>query len=248
MTGLRDVSFLDKKGRSFVVAIDGPAGVGKSTVGNLVAKSLGFHFINTGEMYRALTWKALQEKIDCSDGKAVMALASRLKWEFRPTEEGTTLKTFIDGLGVSVQIREENVSKNSSLVAAIPDVRKFFCSVQRRLGRDGRIVMEGRDITTHVLPDADYKIYLDASITERADRRYRQLKASSQKASLSKIRESILKRDLNDLRRKINPLAVADDAWLIDSTHMTMHQVAQRILRVVKSGRRPPRRGKTVSR
>ncbi len=175
-----------------MVAIDGPAGVGKSTVGNLVAKSLGFHFINTGEMYRALTWKALEDGLDPADEKAVFALARRIKWEFKPTEEGTTLKTFVDGHGVSAHIREERVSRNSSFIAANPAVRRFFCAIQRRMGRRGRIVMEGRDITTHVLPNAEYKIYLDASITERAERRYRQLKAAGEKVSLAKIREGVL--------------------------------------------------------
>jgi cytidylate kinase len=227
-----------------VVAIDGSAGVGKSTVGNLVAKSLGFHFINTGEMYRALTWKALEEGMDPADEATVFALARRLKWEFRPTEEGTTLKTFVDGEGVSVHIREERVSRNTSAIAANSSVRRFFCALQRRMGRQGRIVMEGRDISTHVLPDAEFKIYLDASIAERAERRYRQLKAAGQKGSLAKIREGILKRDLNDLRRKINPLSVAEDAWLIDSTNLTMHEVAEKILGAIRRGhhRGPVRR------
>ncbi len=228
-----------KRGRAFAVAIDGPAGVGKSTVGTLVAKRLGFHFINTGEMYRALTWKALEDRMDLSDFPAVAGLARRLKWEFRPSEEGTVLRTFINGEGVSTQIREERVSQNSSAVAANPLVRKFFCQVQRRLGRKGRIVMEGRDITTHVLPDAEFKIYLDADVAERAGRRYRQLKAAGHTVSLAKIREAILKRDLNDLKRKINPLAVAEDAVFIDSTDLTMREVADRILQVIRRGRPP---------
>lgn len=219
--------------------MDGPAGVGKSAVGQRVAKSLGYSFINTGEMYRALTWKALEEKIDLQDPAAVAALARRLRWEFRPTEEGTTLKTFLNGQAVTTQIREERVSVNSSAVAAVPEVRKFLCRLQRRLGEKGGIVMEGRDITTHVFPDADFKIYLDASIDERADRRYRQLKSAGHEADRQKIREAILTRDLNDLKRKINPLSRAPDAVVIDSTHLTLQEVAQQILRLVKRhGRR----------
>lgn len=220
--------------------MDGPAGVGKSTVGGLVARKLGYHFINTGEMYRALTWKSLEEKLDVADGEAVTALAKRLTWEFKPTEEGTTLRTFIDGQGVTLQIRDERVSKNSSAVAAHPGVRKFLCSLQRKLGEDGSIVMEGRDITTHVFPDADFKIYLDASIEERAGRRYKQLKAAGHDADLQKIKEAILTRDLNDLKRKINPLSQAADAVIIDSTHLTMQDVAGKILKIISEGRRKP--------
>ncbi len=220
--------------KKWIIAMDGPAGVGKSTIGHLVAQKLGYHFINTGEMYRALTWKALADGVDPKDGKAVAALARRLKWEFRPTEEGTTLRTFIDGHGVTLQIRHEKVSENSSLVAAIPEVRRHLCRLQRNLGRGGGIVMEGRDITTHVFPDADFKIYLDASIDERADRRFRQLKAMGQEPDREKLKQAILTRDLNDLKRKINPLAVADDAILIDSTQMSLHEVSEKILRTLR--------------
>lgn len=223
--------------KGLVIAMDGPAGVGKSTVGNLVAKSLGYKFINTGEMYRALTWKALEDGLDLNDNEKVLALAKSLKWEFKPMDEGgTTLKTFINGTGVTLQIREERVSVNSSLVAGNPGVRKFLSKLQRELGEGGAIVMEGRDITTNVFPDADVKIYLDASPEERADRRYRQLKAAGQEADRDKILAAILKRDLNDLKREINPLKQAPDALVIDSTKLTMHQVADKILRRIRRG------------
>lgn len=231
--------------KGLVIAMDGPAGVGKSTVGNLVAKSLGYKFINTGEMYRALTWKALETGQDLNDNEGVLVLAKSLKWEFKPVEEGgTTLKTFIDGTGVTQQIREERVSVNSSLVAANPGVRKFLSKLQRDLGEGGAIVMEGRDITTNVFPDADVKIYLDASPEERADRRYRQLKAAGQEADRDKILAAILKRDLNDLKREINPLKQAPDALVIDSTKLTMHQVAEKILRRIRKGAKANGHGK----
>ena len=224
--------------KKWIIAMDGPAGVGKSTVGNIVAKSLGYHFINTGEMYRALTWKALEEDVDLGDADAVIGLAKKIKWEFKPTEEGTTLRTFLDGQGVTTQIRDERVSANSSTVAAIPGVRKYLCRLQRRLGRGGGIVMEGRDITTNVFPDADFKIYLDASIEERADRRYRQLKNAGQDVDRHKIKEAILKRDLNDLKRKINPLSQAPDALFIDSTSLSMHEVADKIFHIIEHGKK----------
>ncbi|MBI4385843.1 MAG: (d)CMP kinase [Elusimicrobia bacterium] len=227
-----------RKRRRWVIAIDGPAGVGKSTVGHLVAKSLGYRFINTGEMYRALTWKVLEENIDFRAAGKVARLAKRLKWEFRPTEEGTTLKTTLDGEAVTVHIRDERVSRNSSLVAGIPEVRRFLRKLQRDLGRDGGIVMEGRDITTNVFADAEVKVYLDASIEERALRRYRQLKASGHEGSLDRIQEGILSRDRMDLERKINPLRQTEDSVFIDSTRLSLREVAQRILECVRERRR----------
>ena len=235
--------------KGLIIAMDGPAGVGKSTVGGLVAKSLGYKFINTGEMYRALTWKALEQGVKLEDHEKVLALAKGLNWEFKPVEEGgTTLKTFIDGQGVTTQIREERVSVNSSLVAANPGVRKFLSKLQRELGEGGAIVMEGRDITTNVFPDADVKIYLDASPEERASRRYKQLKQAGQPADKGEILAAILKRDLNDLKREINPLKQAPGALVIDSTRLTLHEVAEKILRRIRAqnkgakvtnGRRP---------
>lgn len=226
---------MSRRRDGLIIAMDGPAGVGKSTVGGLVAKSLGYRFINTGEMYRALTWKALERGVNLDDYDAVLAFAKSLNWEFKPIEEGgVALKTFLDGQPVTSQIREERVSVNSSRVAANPGVRKLLSRFQRDLGERGAIVMEGRDITTHVFPDADVKIYLDASPEERAGRRYKQLKAAGQEADRGAILAAILKRDLSDLKREINPLKQAQDALVIDSTRLTMRQVADRILRRVR--------------
>lgn len=224
-----------RRRKGLIIAMDGPAGVGKSTIGGLVAKTLGYKFINTGEMYRALTWRALEDGLDLDDFDAVVALAKGLSWEFKPIEDGgVALKTFLDGVPVTSQIREERVSVNSSRIAANPGVRKFLSKLQRDLGEEGAIVMEGRDITTHVFPDADVKIYLDASPEERATRRYRQLKGAGQEADRNAILAAILKRDLNDIKREINPLKQAEDAVVIDSTKMTMHEVAEKILRHVR--------------
>ena len=226
---------MTRKRDGLIIAMDGPAGVGKSTVGGLVAKSLGYRFINTGEMYRALTWKALEAGVNLDDHDAVLAFAKGLTWEFKLIEEGgVSLKTYLNGEPVTSQIREERVSVNSSRVAANPGVRKLLSHFQRVLGEKGAIVMEGRDITTHVFPDADVKIYLDASPEERAGRRYKQLKAAGQDADRGAILAAILKRDLNDLKREINPLKQAADALVIDSTRLTMRQVADRILRRVR--------------
>lgn len=226
-----------KRQRRLIVAMDGPAGVGKSTVGCLVAKELGYRFINTGEMYRALTWKALEAGVDLANTRAVAALALKTRWEFKTNEDGVVIRTFIDGEGVTQHIREERVSRNSSLVAGVPGVRKHLRMLQRRLGKDGGIVMEGRDITTNVFPNADFKVYLDASVEERATRRTRQLRAQGKEADFEAIKAAIISRDRKDLERRINPLRQAEDAIVIDSTHLTMHEVAERILARIRSRR-----------
>ena len=220
-----------------VIAMDVPAGVGKSTVGNLVARKLGYRFINTGEMYRALTWRALEEGLDLQDAEALTALARTISWEFHTTEDGVTLRTFVDGRNVANLIRDERVGKNSSTVAGIPGVRKHLRALQRELGKEGGVVMEGRDITTNVFPDADFKVYLDASISERAQRRTKQLRAQGKEADYEAIHAAIAARDHQDSRRKINPLRRAKDARHIDSTKMTLHEVADMILAGIR-GRR----------
>lgn len=220
--------------KRLIIAIDGPAGVGKSTVGRLVARRLGYRFLNTGEMYRALTWKALCAGIKMTDGRALARLAQRVRWDFRVANGGTTLRTCVDGEPVASQIREERVSRNSSLVAGFKGVRRHLRMLQRRIGREGGIVMEGRDITTNVFPNADYKIYLDAAPRERARRRYHQLLQTGRNPSLRKVLEAVAARDAQDAQRKINPLRKAQDALFIDSTELTLHQVAARILRSIR--------------
>lgn len=229
--------------RRFVIAIDGPAGVGKSTVGRLVAKRLGYKFINTGEMYRALTWKALERGVPLTDGEALTRLARETRWEFKT--DVITIRTWVDGTLIGPQIRLEEVSRSSSIVAGVPGVRRHFRGLQRDLGRDGGIVMEGRDITTNVFPDAEFKFYLDAAIEERARRRYGQLFSQGLKADFARIEAAIRQRDAHDSKRRINPLRRAADATVIDSTRMTLHEVADAILRKIRSGRSRRRAGKS---
>ena len=218
----------------WVIAIDGPAGVGKSSVGQRVAEKLGYRFVNTGEMYRALTWEVLERNIDPLDANAVAGLAASLKWEFRADGRGTVLGTCVDGRPMTERIRDERVGRNSSLVAGIPAVREFLRGLQRELGRGGGIVMEGRDIGTDVFPDAELKVYLDASVSERAGRRYRQLKEAGVDVDLDRIKADIAARDRMDRKRKINPLRMARGAARIDSTRLSLDQVAERILRLAR--------------
>lgn len=217
-----------------MIAIDGPAGVGKSTVGCLVAKRLGYRFINTGEMYRALTWKALEERTDLRSARALTALAKRLRWGFKTGSEGVIIRTTLDGRSVSRHIVDERVSRNTGAIAGVPGVRRHLRMLQRGLGRGGGIVMEGRDIATNVFPDAELKIYLDASIDERASRRTRQLRSQGRRVRLDDIRRAIADRDRRDRHRRINPLRKAADAVVIDSTSLTLQGVAGKILRLVR--------------
>ncbi|MBI5243939.1 MAG: (d)CMP kinase [Elusimicrobia bacterium] len=217
--------------KRLLIAMDGPAGVGKSTVGRLVAKALGYRFINTGEMYRALTWRALEERLDLGDAPALSRLARRIRWDFRTMADGVTIRAFVDGRSVARRIQDERVGKNSSTVASVPGVRRCLRRLQRRLGRDGGVVMEGRDIATNVFPDADLKIYLDASAAERARRRTRQLRAQGKGADFDSIRAAILSRDRQDKGRKANPLRRAKGAVVIDSTRLSLREVVDRILK-----------------
>ncbi len=223
--------------KGYVIAIDGPAGVGKSSVGRTVASKLGCRFINTGEMYRALAWKAINIGISMTDEKAVCGLAKEVRWEFKCVKR-PEMRTFLDGVMMGRQIRSEAVSKGSSLVARIPSVRKFMKDLQRRLGADGAIVMEGRDIGTNVFPDADLKIYLDASAQERARRRFCQLKKQKFKSDYKAILDSIIKRDLQDSGRKANPLKKAGDSVVIDTTQLSLKEVSGKILEICGKGPR----------
>lgn len=217
-----------------VIAIDGPAGAGKSTVGKLAASRLNYRFLNTGEMYRALTWKVIECGISTSDEDSITRLTRKIKWEFKSVS-GPAIRTFVNGVLVGRQILAERVGRNSSLVAGLPSVRKFMRKIQRSLGSGGGIVMEGRDIGTNVFPNADLKIYLKASSRERALRRLHQLRKQGFKADYNNILKSIRKRDSQDASRRINPLRKARDSVVIDTMKLTLREVASRILELIKS-------------
>jgi cytidylate kinase len=225
---------------SVVIAIDGPSGSGKSTVARRVAQRLGFRYLDTGAMYRALTWQALERRVDLEDAAALAELAERAHIEPGTNPRRPTI--VIDGTNVSAPIRSRAVTNAVSAVSAVPAVRAVLVRRQRELMADGPIVVEGRDIGTTVAPAAPLKIFLTASSETRAARRHRQLTAVGDAAGEHDTRAEIDRRDERDSRRTASPLAQAPDAVVVDSTNRTVDQVVGEVLAVAT------RRGLTTTR
>lgn len=217
-----------------IIAIDGPAASGKSTVAKEVAKRLGYKYIDTGAMYRAVTWKALKEKIDITNEDALVALAKGSQIEISDLENAC-FRIKIDGEDVTEAIRMPKISAAVSTVAKVPGVRAALVKKQRSYADlYPNMVIEGRDIGTVVFPDAELKIFLSASAVERARRRYRELKEKGHKIELSAIERDIITRDKIDSTRATGPLMKAPDAHTIDTTGKTIGQVVQEIINMAK--------------
>lgn len=210
-----------------IIAIDGPAASGKSTLGYKLAKELGYLYFDTGVMYRAVTWLAQHHGIDVHEETAVTQLAETARIDVLPPsqEDGRTADVTVDGQDATWEIRRPEVDRHVSLVAAYPGVRAALTQQQRRIGLRGRVVMVGRDIGTVVLPEADLKIYLDASVEERARRRYLELQKHEVQASLEEIARSMRRRDKIDSTRSVAPLRPAQDAIIINSDNMDIDAV-----------------------
>ena len=217
--------------KKIVVAIDGPAGAGKSTIAKLVAEKLGYAYIDTGAMYRSVALKFLQTGKDF-DENFISELARTMVIEFKP--EASVNRVFVDGQEVTDAIRSAEVTANVSRVAAIGDVRAAMVAQQRRMGEVGGVLMDGRDIGTVVFPNEQLKILLTASVEERALRRYKELVAKGQDVDLAQLKEDIASRDKQDSERAISPLRQAEDALLLDTSDMNIEQVTTRILQLVE--------------
>ena len=211
-----------------IIAIDGPAGAGKSTVAKILAKELGFLYIDTGAMYRALTLKAIENKIDINDFPRLIEMAAKTSIDLKNNPDGS-LQVFLDGRDVSRQIREPRITKWVSEIARIKEVREVMLGIQRRLGQQGDSVLDGRDIGTVVFPDADKKFYIDADFRERVKRRYQELKGTGQEVTLEDIELDLRNRDTIDSTRECAPLKKAEDAICIDTTKMSIEEVAEEI-------------------
>ena len=213
---------------NLVIAIDGPAGAGKSTISKLIAKNLGINYIDTGAMYRAITYKCIKEDIDVNDIQRVVDLCSRTDVDFVDNY------IYLDGQRLNEEIRTLQVSSRVSDVAKIPQVREFLLEKQREIGKRSDVILDGRDVGTHIFPDAKYKFFLNASAQERGRRRYQELIDKGQSVVLEEIIEDIKKRDYIDSTREVAPLVKADDAIEVDTTTMTIDQVVTYISDMVR--------------
>jgi cytidylate kinase len=218
------------------IAIDGPAASGKSTVGKQVADALGYLFFDTGVMYRAVTWAVLERNIPIEDETKIAQLAAMVDIDVRSPskQDNRSYDVWLDGKDVTWEIRRPEVDANVSQVSAYPGVRQALSAQQRRIGQRGYVVMVGRDIGTVILPESDLKIYLDASVDERARRRFEELRQRGEHADLEAITQALYKRDRFDITRQISPLRAAPDAIIIHSDNMSFDQVVDKILRIIR--------------
>lgn len=217
--------------KKFAVAVDGPAGSGKSTVAKEIAKALGILYIDTGAMYRTVGMACLKKGIDPADEGAVVASLDDLDMKIFPEAGGQRI--LLDGEDITSRIRTEEIGKAASSVAAYQKVREKLVEIQQGLAKEQSVIMDGRDIGTKVLPDAEVKIYLDASVEERAKRRVGELEAQGKTADLEIIREEIAHRDYQDMHRENSPLCRAEDAVNMDTTGLDIPAVTEKLLALI---------------
>lgn len=221
------------------IAVDGPAGSGKSTVSFAVAQRIGYLFFDTGALYRAITLLALEHQIDIFNPDELIAFAGHVHLDMTPDlkDDGRQCTILADGRDITPYIHAPEVDAHVSVVAAVPGVRQALLNVQRAIAQRGQIIMAGRDIGTVVLPDADLKLFIDASLEQRAKRRYQQRIEKGEPADLDVIRDGLKARDTLDSERKVAPLLRAPDAIYIDTSDMTLEQAVEEVYRIVLTWR-----------
>ena len=219
--------------KPFFVAIDGPAGAGKSTVSQEVARRLNLQYLDTGAMYRAITWKALQLNVNLEDDNFLKKLIENTKIQIKGKQKNLII---VDGTDVTTKIRTPEINNNVSIVAKLPVVRSALVELQRKVAIDaGRIIMEGRDIGTKVLPDAHIKLFLTASLDERCRRRLKDFKDMNIKTDIQALKKELALRDKIDSERKDSPLMQAEDAFLIDTTNISFNEVVDKIVEIIEN-------------
>jgi len=224
------------KKNNLIIAIDGPSAVGKSTISKLIAQELGYLYIDTGAIYRALTWKVLQKNIDSNNEDLILNLLLKTRIIIKKTNSDFKdyYHIFVDGEDITEEIRNPKIDQNVSQIAKMPKIRKQLISLQKNLAKKGNVVMEGRDIGSIIFPNADIKLYFTASEEERIKRRYLELKNKGYKISYKEVKEQIVQRDSIDSKRKYAPLTKTKDAIIINSTDKTIEEVKNEILKIIK--------------
>lgn len=218
------------------IAIDGPAGAGKSTVAKILAQKLGYIYIDTGAMYRALTYKIIKNKLDITNVPLIKELAKNTDITFDNSRGLSSQLVYCDGNDVTELIRSPEVNKLVSKVASIPEIRDIMVEMQRKLSLTANVIMDGRDIGTVVLPDAKYKFFLTASLEERASRRLKEFREKGYDLKYQAVLDDISKRDFLDSTREIAPLKPAQDALIIDTSNMSLTEVVAKISKIVLEG------------
>jgi len=216
-----------------IIAVDGPSGAGKSTVARILAGKLGFLYIDTGAMYRALTLKALENNIPVSDEKRINELAAGVKIDLRNNSDGS-LSVMLDGRDVSLDIRHARITRFVSDVAKIKEVREVMVKMQRELGHRKDCVLDGRDIGTVVFPDAQKKFFIDATPKVRVERRFKELRGLGQDVTVNDVEKDLSNRDKIDSTRQVSPLRQAEDAIYIDTSDLSIEQVVEKMLEFIK--------------
>lgn len=217
--------------KRFAIAVDGPAGSGKSTVAKLAAARLGIIYVDTGAMYRTVALYCMQNQIPLEEEAAVVAALDTLDMRIQPEDGGQRI--FLQGQDVTAAIRTAEIGKGASVVGAYQKVRERMVELQQEMAQEHSVIMDGRDIGTVVLPDAEVKIYLDAGVEERARRRLGELEAKGEAADLEEIKKMIAERDYQDMHRQHSPLRKAEDAVCLDSTGMRIEEVLDTVLQIV---------------
>lgn len=218
--------------KKIAIAIDGPAGAGKSSISKVVANELGYLYIDTGAMYRGVTWAVLDSHVDVNDQKEVEALLPSLDLTLEPT--ASACKVFVKGQDVTNLIRQQQINENVSTIASYKGVREYLVERQQAMAAVGGVILDGRDIGSVVLPDAELKIYLTASVDARAKRRWLEVQGTSNEQPLEDIKKNVESRDEMDKNRDESPLVCVEDAIVVDSSNMTFDETVEHILHLVQ--------------
>lgn len=218
--------------KKIAIAIDGPAGAGKSSISKVVANELGYLYIDTGAMYRGVTWAVLDSQIDVNDQEAVEALLPSLNLTLEPT--ATACKVFVKGKDVTSLIRQQQINENVSKIASYKGVRQYLVERQQAMAAVGGVILDGRDIGSVVLPDAELKIYLTASVDARAKRRWLEVQGTSNEQTLDEIKKNVESRDEMDKSREESPLVCVDDAVIVDSSDMDFDETVAYMLKLIQ--------------